>query len=280
MPVVNSTGDNVASNMSWNNLVHGAEPIVEAKVTELIEVNPLTPKKISEEVNHSSSNRKTQEQVDLLMQQRSKDSRHRQSSTSSSSHTESVVEHQLYPMHQEQLITTKFSSRDPLESPHDRTPSHFPPPPPFRQDSQGTLLDENLDDLSSQIKQVFFDQERQTFNTSTKEERTVDGIGSMSFPLSTPDRLETDGTNPIHEMIFRRIPNPSEDPHHRKTTEKAQNSGSPKKRNHHRHHHHHHHHQQQQQQHRHHSSRHVIENDESNLRQTDVNFMSNPFRID
>lgn len=64
-------------------------------------------------------------------------------------------------------------------------------PQTLRQDSQATLIDANFDDLSSQLKQVI-DPERQTVNTSTKEERTIDGLGSMSFPLSTPDVLSTD----------------------------------------------------------------------------------------
>lgn len=72
-------------------------------------------------------------------------------------------------------------------------PSSQPPPAQtLRQDSQATLIDENLDDLTSQLKQVLIDHERQTVNTSTKEERTTDGLGSMSFPISTPDVLSTD----------------------------------------------------------------------------------------
>ncbi|CAF4375221.1 unnamed protein product, partial [Rotaria magnacalcarata] len=71
-----------------------------------------------------------------------------------------------------------------------QTIPHVFPPPTLRQDSQATLIDENLDDLSSQIKQVL-DQERQTYNTSTKEERTTDGIGSISMRLSTPGMRST-----------------------------------------------------------------------------------------
>jgi len=119
------------------------------------------------------------------------------SSSSSSSDTDSIVEHELHRSKQEQ----------PLSSPLKQPTSPRNPPQTLRQDSQATLIDENLDDLSSQLKQVLIDQERQTLNTNTKEERTIDGFGSMSFPLSTPDILSTDILNRPPDYLLRHLSN-------------------------------------------------------------------------
>ena len=188
--------------------------------------------------------------------------RFRRISDSSSSNTESVVDRDLFvvPPTIGQNIPTV--SIDPSASRN--------PPQPQRQDSQGTLIDENLDDLTSQLKQVLFDQERQTFNTSTKEERTTDGIGSMSIPLSTPDKLSTDildnddenlvetlrtrhisATQPFYESQYRST-GPT-------TFDLPQRLASTKKKTHHRHHHH-----------RHSASRLIDRDHESNLRHSDV----------
>jgi len=118
-------------------------------------------------------------------------------SSSSSSDTDSVVEHGLHRSKQEQ----------PPSLP--KQPTN--PPQTLRQDSQATLVDENLDDLGSRLKQVLLDQERQTLNTSTKEERTIDGFGSMSFLLSTPDILSTDIPNQPSGYLFRHISNQRSD---------------------------------------------------------------------
>jgi hypothetical protein len=126
------------------------------------------------------------------------------SSSSSSSDTDSVVEHGLHRSKKEQppLLT-----KQPPSLP--KQPTN--PPQTLRQDSQATLIDENLDNLSSQLKQVLLDQERQTLNTSTKEERTIDGFGSMSFLLSTPDILSTDIPNQPPDYLLRHIPNQRSD---------------------------------------------------------------------
>jgi hypothetical protein len=121
-------------------------------------------------------------------------------------------------------------------------------PQTLRQDSQATLIDENLDELSSQIKQVL-DHERQTVNTSMKEERTTDGLGSMSFPLSTPDVLSTDIldndiSNRPRDDLLRSFSNQRTDYHQqrpRNPTNIPERSSPQRKKPHQPHHHHHHH---------------------------------------
>jgi hypothetical protein len=147
-------------------------------------------------------------------------------------------------------------------------------PQTLRQDSQATLIDENLDDLSSQLKYVLLDQERQTLNTSTKEERTTDGIGSMSFPLSTPDILSTtildnERTNRPNENSFRHLSNQRinySQQRNRQTFDIPERPTLHRKKN-----HHHHHHQRSS------ASHHIERNNENSPRRTDVSI--NVFKI-
>ena len=132
-----------------------------------------------------------------------------------------------------------------ISSPH--LPARAPAIETLRQDSQATLIDENLDDLSSQLKQVLLDQERQTTNTSTKEERTTDGFGSMSFPVSTPDVLSTDildndASNRLTDDLLRRFSNQRTDynqQRQRNSTQIPERTSPPRKKSHHHHHHKH-----------------------------------------
>ncbi len=155
--------------LSWESLLNGTDrphtqPIIESH---------LTPRK---EQELSSSDEKSKPPISSSTKKPIPYQTYQ--TTSSSSDSESVVQHVLHR---------------PVNEPPPKQPT--PPvmqPQTLRQDSQATLIDENLDDLNSQLKQVLLDQERQTVNTSTKEERTIDGLGSISFPLSTPDVLSTD----------------------------------------------------------------------------------------
>jgi hypothetical protein len=186
--------------LTWENLLNGTNQIIQPP-TELIFSEPIvethsTPKKQQQQSASSISQEKSKSKIDHRSRQLS-------SSTSSASDTDSVVEHKLHQSIEQQQQQQQSSFR-------------IPPPQTLRQDSQGTLLDENLDDLSSQLKQGLLDQERQTLNTSTKEERTTDGMGSMSFPLSTPDILSTDIldndiSNQPHENLFRHSSNQQTD---------------------------------------------------------------------
>ena len=161
-----------------------------------------TPKKQQQQQQQqpASSEEKSKPRISSATKQKLQQ-RNRQLITSSSSDTDSFVEHTLHRPQQKQSSPSQ---------PKQPTPPPVIPPQTLRQDSQATLIDENLDDLSSQIKQVLIDQERQT--VSTKEERTTDGLGSMSFPLSTPDILSTDvldndASNRLNENLFRRSSN-------------------------------------------------------------------------
>jgi hypothetical protein len=171
------------------------------------------------------------------------------SSSSSSSDTDSIVEHVLEQSKQEQ---SSLPPKQPTQ------PSKFPPQT-LRQDSQGTLIDENLDELSSQIKQVLLEQDQQTLNTDIKEERTTNGLASMSFPLSTQyipstDILENNISNRTTNDLLRRLSNQKIDSN-RYTSDIPERSHRKKT------HHHYHHHQ------KHFTSR----TDETNERKTDVN---------
>lgn len=280
--------------MNWTSLYQGPEKSAASVVEKPKETVP-EPNKNVQPARLSSADKKPQERIDISAKKQEKDHRFRQLINSpSSSDTSSVVEHESYQNGTIPNIDSISSPGNPLEIPKQETMSHLPPGT-FRQDSQGTLIDENLDDFSSQIKQVLIDPERQT---STKEERTTDGIISMSIPLSTPEQFEEDAMEnernvQVPEMVFRRIRDPNEEMfhpqrqklypfqhqvpqheqeqqhhHHRRrrrsdraTAEKSGQSSPSKKRSH-RHHHHHHH--------RHQSSRHVEQEQDSNLRQTDV----------
>lgn len=251
--------------LSWDALLNGTQDTNQPKM------GPIIPESNVE--SHSTPKKTSQPQPVLSTQVHVEPSAKPQihyqfrQISSSSSDTESIVEHELYRTNQ---------GGDGSSQPHPGAsiPSQTGPPSmmpmqAMRQDSQGTLIDENLDDLTSQIKQVLFDQERQTLNTSTKEERTTDGIGSMSFPLSTPDKLSTDIHendlyNAGYERVFQRAANqPSATYNDRATARDAfhaqQHSSPPRKKTHHRHH-------------RHATSRHVERDHEANSRKADVSF--------
>ena len=256
--------------MSWDALLNGThdtnQPKLEPIVSESIVESHSTPKKTS----HPHLVLSAQVHVEPL----AKPQIHYQfrQISSSSSDTESIVEHELYRTNQG---GDPSSQPQPSASIPSQTglPSMIPMQT-MRQDSQGTLIDENLDDLTSQLKQGLFDQERQTLNTSTKEERTTDGIGSMSFPLSTPDKLSTDIHqndlyNGGYERVFQRATyQPSATYNDRATTRDTfhtqQHSSPPRKKTHHRHH-------------RHATSRHVERDHETNSRKADVGFRITSF---
>ncbi|CAF3348584.1 unnamed protein product [Rotaria sp. Silwood1] len=199
--------------MTWDNLVYGANPVREP-ANEIIFSQPivdshLTPKKPQEQNPLLSSGERIKQHLNLSTQQTT---HHRirqviSSSSSSSSDTDSVIQYALHRPKQKQ-------SSPPSSQQQQQQQATLPRflPQTLRQDSQATLIDENLDDLSSQLKQALIDPERQTLNTSTKEERTIDGIGSMSLPLSTPDILSTNlvdnaASNRININLGRHLSN-------------------------------------------------------------------------
>ncbi|CAM4941753.1 unnamed protein product [Rotaria socialis] len=159
----------------WTSLVHGAE----LKVSDAAVDSHSTQKKAQEQNPSISTDEEVKPRMNQLPQQNTHHRSRQASSSSSSSDTGSVVQYDL-----------QRSKQKPPSPRAQQTIPHVFLPQTLRQDSQATLIDENLDDLSSQIKQVL-DQERQTYNTSTKEERTTDGIGSISMRLSTPDMRST-----------------------------------------------------------------------------------------
>jgi hypothetical protein len=235
--------------MSWDNLVFGTEPNNEPLsgllVDEPTNESHTTPKKQQQQQRPpASSEEKSKPRISSVTQQ--KLPQQTRLITSSSSDTDSFVEHTLHRPQQKQSSPSQ---------PKQPTPPVIPPQT-IRQDSQATLIDENLDDLSSQLKQVLIDQERQTL--SAKEERTTDGIGSMSFPLSTPDVLSTDvldndTSNRLNENLFRRL---SYQQRNRQSNDNPERSNLHRKKT-----HHHHHHR------RYSASRHT----ERTTQQTDVN---------
>ena len=249
--------------MTWEALLNGTEQTTQRKlepiVSESIAESHSTPKKASQTQPVPSS----QEHVEPLAKPQIL-YRFRQISTSSSN-TESIVEHELYRTNQGDDVSSL--PQPAVSIPTQAGLSSMAPLPPMRQDSQGTLIDENLDDLTSQLKQVLFDQERQTLNTSTKEERTTDGIGSMSFPLSMSDKLsgnphENEMSNAGYERIFQRASNQTSGTYSdraiRQPFDTQQQHSSPsRKKSHHRHH-------------RHSTSRQVDRDQEANLRKADV----------
>lgn len=180
--------------ITWEKLINGSpDPVAQPSnpiktPSHTIQSQP-TPKKSEEKARFLSSSSSEEEPKPRIIPPTKPSPSYQayQATSSSSSDSESVVQHIPPPMVRQQ---------SPASAKRQPTPPVIPPPPPpaqtLRQDSQATLIDENLDDLTSQLKQVLLDQERQTVNTSTKEERTTDGLGSMSFPISTPDILSTD----------------------------------------------------------------------------------------
>lgn len=247
----------------WDDLIPDAElpapPLTELRSSQPIVDSHSTPKKTQERKPVSSSDEEPKIRMTQLPQPKAHRTRLEtasSSSSSSSSDTGSVVQYDLRRSKQKQ-ISPKVQHT---------TPQRLPPQT-LRQDSQATLIDENLDDLSSQIKQVL-DQERHTVDTSTKEERTTGGIASISMRLSTPDALSTnlldnDASNRLHDNPLR---HPSTQQHHRHSSDIHEHISPPRKRIH-----------QQQQHHHHPHQRHTIPSgytehkDASESRRTDVN---------
>jgi hypothetical protein len=250
--LVHGTNSSTQPPMSWDNLIYGTnsstQPSTGLIFSEPIIASQSTPRK--QQQPSISSEEETKPRISSSIKQKLQQ-RTRQIASSSSSDTDSVVEHALH------RSTQKQSS----PSQHKQPTPPLIPPLTLRQDSQATLIDENLDDLSSQIKQVFLDQERQTLNTDTKEERTTDGLGSMSFPLSTPDIfstnvLDNDTSNRPNDNLFHHLSNQQRNRH---STDIPERTSLHRKKAH--HHHHHHHHQKSS------SSRHTG----TNAQKSDVN---------
>ncbi len=235
--------------LSWESLINGTDPTGGLASSQPIIESHLTPKK--EQKQQSSSDEKSKLRISSSTKKPIIYQTYQ--TTSSSSDSDSVVQHILHR-------PTKEPSPPPPKQP---TPPIMPHA--LRQDSQATLIDENLDDLNSQLKQVLLDHERQTVNISTKEERAIDGFGSMSFPLSTPDvlstdLLENDIVNRPKDDLLRRYSNQRTDYNQqrpRNPTNIPERSSPQRKKP----HHHHHHHQ------KHSGSRY----DGINSRKTDVN---------
>ncbi|CAF0753747.1 unnamed protein product [Rotaria sordida] len=255
-----------ASFFNWDNLVYGTDPIIQSS-NEIMFSQPIidshsTPKKLQEQKPLVSSEEKPKQQLNLSTQQTIHHRIRRATlSSSSSSDTDSVIHYAFYCPKQKQ------PSPPP---PQQQATPPIGPPQTLRQDSQATLTDENLDDLSCQLKKVHINQERQAFYTSTKEERTIDGIGSMPLPLSTPDILSTnlvdnDASNRINNNLVRHLSNQEinyNQQYHRHSSDIPEHSNPQKKT------HHHHHHQ------RHVASRHFEHKDGNGSRKPDDNWLT------
>ncbi|UJR33705.1 hypothetical protein I4U23_021134 [Adineta vaga] len=158
-------------------------------------------------------------------------SRQRISPSNSSSDTDSIVEYALHRSKDKHSSSFQNKQHKPL----------FIPPQTLRQDSQATLIDENLDELNSQLRHVLHDQELYTLNGSTKDERTSDGTGTMPFPLSTPDILSTtilddELMNRRNDNLFQHISNPRQNYNQQRNRHSAyvpERSSSHKKKSHH-----------------------------------------------
>jgi hypothetical protein len=250
------------SSINWENLIYGTDRIIhqpsELKSSEPIIESHSTPKKLQQPIKSSEEKsnplRNSSTKQNTILRSRPIIS----SSSSPSSDTDSIVEYALHRPKE------KHSSPLLLKQPMPRIVQ----PQTLRQDSQATLIDENLDDLSSQLKYVLLDQERPTLNTSTKEERTTDVIGSMSFPLFTPDILSTaildnERTNRPNENSFRHLSNQRinySQQRNRQTFDIPERSTLHRKKN----HHHHHHHQRSS------ASHHIERTNDISPRKTDV----------
>lgn len=239
--------------ISWEKLINEtADPVVqnasETKTTPSKIQSQSTNKKSQEKEHFLSSSSEEEPKPPTRIVPQTKPISNYQayqatSSSSSSSDSESVVQHFIRPAAREQspVPPTKQPTPPVISSPHHHhhhQPPRVPPTQTVRQDSQATLIDENLDDLSSQLKQVLLDQERQTVNTSTKDERTTDGFGSMSFPISTPDVLSTDVlendiSNRPTDDLLRRFSNQRQ----RNSAQIPERTSPPRKKIHHHHKH-------------------------------------------
>ena len=145
------------------------------------------------------------------------------SSSSSSSETDSVIQHVVHTSKQR----------------HTSSPPKHPTPPripiqTIREDSQGTLIDDNLDELSPHLKQDLTYQERQTLNIDTKIERTMNKTDFISVLLSKPDitsndLVDHDKENREDENVIRSSPNKNDFQHHRHSSHHPECSKSHRK---------------------------------------------------
>lgn len=184
--------------INWDTLVNGIESKTQLP-SELVFSQPIyeaetTQKKIQEQKPSDVPRVDARPQLNSFTHQKAAHQAYQATSSSSSSDTDSVVQYALHRSNQ-------IRSSPPL--PEDPTPMVFRPQT-LREDSQATLTDENLDELSIQIKQVLADHEqRQTYNINSREERRIDnaGVGSSSSPEKfstnkvTSNRLDRDDDN-------------------------------------------------------------------------------------
>ena len=174
--------------LDWDKLVHGNETTQQEEPLDwdkLVHGNERTaPPKIEEIKDSSDEQEKRKPPQSYVFK-----TTYSTSSSSSSSDTGSIVQQnlgQIQPEQQEQVPIVNNPSQA------------------NRQDSQETLIDENLDDFSTQLKQVLMEHERQTLNFDPKDEQTTDGLASASFPLSTDHFLQNDIPKRTTEELLHR----------------------------------------------------------------------------
>ncbi|CAF0908559.1 unnamed protein product, partial [Adineta ricciae] len=186
------------------------------------------------------------------------------SSSNSSSDTDSIVEYALH--------RSKEKHSASFQNKQHKVP--LIPSQTLRQDSQATLIDENLDELSIQLRHVLHGQERYTFNDTGKDERTPDDLGVFSFPLSPPDILSTaiiddELLNRQNENLLRNLSNQRESHSQHRSRHSAyaaQRSSSHRKKN--------NHHHQQQQQPKYSTSHYIDQAEEINARNADDDWLT------
>lgn len=201
--------------LDWDKLVHGNQTTQQEEPLDwdkLVHGNERTaPPKIEEIKDSSDEQEKRKPPQSFVFK-----TTYSTSSSSSSSDTGSIVQQnlgQIQPEQQEQVPIVNNPSQA------------------NRQDSQETLIDENLDDFSTQLKQVLMEHERQILNFDPKDEQTTDGLASASFPLSTDHFLQNDIPKRTTEELLHRTSNQRQ----RNSTEFADASNLPRKRTHRRH---------------------------------------------
>ncbi|CAF0842617.1 unnamed protein product [Adineta steineri] len=186
--------------INWQNLMYGNEDITQPiNIIEPHEPIIETPKKPQQSLLSSDEESKPRTSSHLKQKMVLRP-RPIIPSSSSSSDTDSIVEYALHRPKDKQTASSVLKQQI--------------PPQTLRQDSQATLIDENLDELNSQLKHIPFDHEPQhIFSTSNvKEERTTDRNGASSFRILIPDILSTtfpdnDTPNRTNEHLLRHISN-------------------------------------------------------------------------
>ena len=203
--------------ITWSNLINDPAVSQESVFSEPMMDQHCTPTKVS----HPSASAENQfsHRIHPLVPQNAHQHFCRiPTSSSSSSDTDSVIEHELPRTKPKQAIHSSSSSSVYSPRSMEKLSASVVPPQPLRQDSQGTLIDENLDDLSSQLKQVLLDQQPRLFNvTNTQCSTTIS------------DRRAQDAFDQVH---FRRTLNQQADDIHGHTFDVPERSTSPKKRTH------------------------------------------------